>query len=74
MNKQKSQLRLAWETASQIALRNCSKELEQKVIIRVYDVSEGSMCGQAHILGKACFQSWGVDVTINDCSAFLPLR
>ena len=44
---------IAWETASLIALRNCSKEVGGKVSM-IYDFSEGGTCSQAHILAEAC--------------------
>ena len=41
----------AWETAPQIALRDCSKEAVGKV--NVYDVGEGGVqCNQALVLQK----------------------
>ena len=40
---------IAWETAFQIALRNCSKEAEGMVSIYVILVRGGSVCNQAHI-------------------------
>ena len=45
---------IAWETAFQMVLRNCSKEVVGKVSA-IYMMSvKGGMCSQAHILGDAC--------------------
>ena len=45
---------VAWDTASQIALRNCSEEVGGKVSI-IYDFSDGGTCSQARILAEASF-------------------
>ena len=44
---------IAWETASQITLRNCSKEVAGEVSIYVILVKEDT-CNQAHILAEVC--------------------
>ena len=66
---------IARETAFQIALRNCSKEVGGKVsvIYMIVKWSEGGrVCAVKHIFfGRALVLSWGADVTINDFSAFL---
>ena len=38
----------AWETASQMALRKCSKEVRGEA--NIYEFSEEDTCNQAHIL------------------------
>ena len=38
---------IAWETVSQMALRNCSKEVVEKVSI-TYDFSEAGVHGVKH--------------------------
>ena len=43
---------IAWETASQIALRTCSEEVTGKVSI-IYDFSEG---GVVHAVKHTCWQ------------------
>ena len=65
---------IASETAFQGALRNCSKEQSGGKVSVTYDLSEGRMCSQAHILAEVCCSSQGADVTVNDFSAFLDTR
>ena len=45
---------VAWEIASQIALRNCSKEVRGEVSVYIHNFGEGSMCNQAHISVEGC--------------------
>lgn len=47
---------IAWERASQMALRNSSKWVVRKVSV-IYNFSEGDMSNQAHILAKGCCSS-----------------
>ena len=64
---------IAQETAFQIALRNCSKEVGGKVSV-IYDWEvkwRGGMCNQAHFFGSGLLLAWGADVTSNNFSAFL---
>ena len=62
---------IAQETASQMALRNCSKGGGGSVI---YDFSEGGTCSQARILAELSCSSQGADVSVNSFSAFPDTR
>jgi len=64
---------IIWETAFQIALRNCSKEAMGKVSV-MYDFSAGGAYSQALTLAKTGCQSRGADITTKDFSAFLGTR
>ena len=44
---------IAWETARQIALRNCSEEVEGEGQY-VCDFGERDSCTQTHILAEGC--------------------
>lgn len=44
---------IAWETAPQIALRNCFKEVKEEVSIYVILDKEGT-CNKAHISVEGC--------------------
>ena len=60
----------AWETASQIVLRNFSVKVGSWGE-SACDFGEGSLCSQAHILVEGYCKSQGTDILVNDFSAFL---
>ena len=64
---------IAQETAPQIALRNCSKEVEGKV--RIYVIL---WKGVVHVINPIFFAvfclSWGAVITMKDFSAFLDTK
>ena len=63
----------AWETVSQIALRNCSSEIRGEV--SVYGIlMKGDARSQAHMLAEECYWSLGADISVNGFSAFLDRR
>ena len=69
----------AWETASQIAPRNCSQEMRGEVGVCVILV-KGVNCHQAHKSAEGCWSpeewswSWTAGVSVKDVSAFLHRR
>ena len=66
---------LAQETASQIALRNCSKEIVGKVIMYVILVKGEYMHSRTYFfLQKVFSRSQGAGITMKNFSAFLDLR
>ena len=44
---------IAWERASQITLRHCSKEAGGRSVL-YRTLVKGGTCSQAHILAEAC--------------------
>ena len=64
----------AWETAFQIALRNCSKEVVGKDSIYVILVKGEYMQSSTYFFAKVFCWSKGAVFTIKDFSAFLDIR
>ena len=63
----------ARETASQIALRNCSKEAGGKVSIYVILVKGAYMQSSPYFFTEGFFYSQGAVVTMKDFSVFLDM-
>ena len=66
----------AWETAPQIALRNCSKKAGQGGQ-HVHGFDEGAVCSQSRyffFFAEGFCYSWGAIITMKDFSAFLDIR
>ena len=64
---------IAWEIASQIALRNFSEGVGAVSIYVI--LVKGDTCNQAHIFCRRLYcSSRGADVSVNDFSAFLDVR
>ena len=66
---------IAWEVASQIALRNCSEELGVGGEESIYcDLGEGGDVQSSTHVGRGLLLVIGTDVSIKDFSAFLDMR
>ena len=64
---------IAWETAFQITLRNCPKEVGG-MLVYLWFWWRGSLCNQACIFAEGFCSSRGADVTMKEFSAFLDTR
>ena len=62
----------AWETAPQIALRNCSKETGGRSVY-MWFWWRGDTCNQAHIFPEGFCWSQGTVITMKNFSAFLDM-